>query len=100
MEIRLKENIYIGAGGDYLIPRGSVGVLRKRIVYFYDTTKTHSIGIDRDICMTCKDLFSVSQQMTDRDISQKDLLEVLMECSDMFKSKEDYNRFLEITKSL
>lgn len=100
MEIRLRENIYITSGQSYVIPRGANGVFIKRTVHFYDTTKTVSIGIDRDTCLQCPELFSVKRQLNDRDISQKELLGVVSDCSKMFKSEDDFNRFSEIIKSL
>lgn len=100
MEIRLRENIYLMSGQSYIVPRGANGILVKRVVYFYDTTKTISIGIDRDTCLQSPELFSVKRQITDREVSQKELLGVLAEHSEMFKSKEAYDRFSEIIKSL
>ena len=100
MEIRLKENLYINLERTHIIPRGAIGVMNKRVVNFYDTTKTYSVGFDRDTCLQCPELFSVKNQLSDRDINYKELLELLGSCSGMFKTKEDFDRFSEIIKSL
>ena len=49
MDIRNKEPMFITQDGkEYVVRQGTVGVERKRIIFFYDTTRTVAVGYARD----------------------------------------------------
>nr|UVY15555.1 MAG: hypothetical protein [Bacteriophage sp.] len=78
MEIRNKESLFIIQDGkEYVVRQGTVGVERKRIVFFYDTTRTAAVGYSRDFCLDSPDLFSVSRNLTDKDVSLRDVKKVV-----------------------
>lgn len=97
MEIRLRENVY---ASDKLIPRGTIGIIRKNVVYFYDTTKTTTIGFDRDTCFINKELFSVNRNLSDREISVRQIQDAAKDLHELFRSKEDFEKFVEIINTL
>ena len=78
MDIKVKESIYIQCDGhDYMIRPSTTGTERKRIVYFPDNTRTASVGFSRDFCLENPQMFSISRNITDREVSLKDAIKVL-----------------------
>lgn len=85
MEIRNKEPLFIIQDGkEYVVRQGTVGVERKRIVFFYDTTRTAAVGYSRDFCLDSPDLFSVSRVLTDKEVSLRDVKKVMEKHYDEF----------------
>ena len=90
MDIRVKEPLYIlHQNNEYVVRPGSVGVERNKVVFFYDTTKTTAVGFSRDFCIENPQTFQVSRNISDREVSIRDVLKVI-EASDISaKSKEE-----------
>ena len=83
MDIRIKESLVISVKGlDYIVRSGTIGIEKKRIVYFYDNTRSVSVGFPRDVCVNTPVMFSVSRTLTDREVSIKDVLEVIEQMED------------------
>ena len=78
MDIRIKEPLYICHNGqDYIVRQGTVGVERKKVVYFYDVTRTVAVGYSRDFCLETPTLFQVSRNITDREVPIRDVLKAV-----------------------
>ena len=78
MDIKVKESIYIQCdGNEYMVRPNTTGTERKRIVYFPDNTRTASVGFSRDFCLENPQMFSISRNITDREVSLKDAIKVL-----------------------
>lgn len=98
MDIRVKEPLYIlNRNQEYVVRPGTVGVERNRVVFFYDNTRTVAVGFSRDHCMENPQTFQVSRTLSDREVSQKDVLRIL----DEYNRKEyDLAEVYERIKSL
>ena len=80
MDIKIKEPLHILFNGhEYVVRPGTVGVERKRIVFFYDTTRTSAVGFPREYCIENPHTFQVSKTLTDREVSLKEVLKVVDE---------------------
>lgn len=80
MDIRVKEPLYIlSHGQEYVVRPGTVGVDKNKVVFFYDTTRTVATGFSRDYCVENPQTFQVSRTLTDKEVSQKDVLKILDE---------------------
>lgn len=78
MDIRVKEPLYIlSQGQEYVVRPGTVGVEKNRVVFFYDTTRTSAVGFSRDYCIENPQTFQVAKTLSDREISQRDVLKIL-----------------------
>lgn len=78
MDIRVKEPLYILIGNqEYVVRPGTVGVEKKRVVFFYDTTRTSAVGFSRDYCIDNPQTFQVMRTLSDKEVSQKDVLKIL-----------------------
>ena len=78
MDIKVKESIYVQCDGhEYMVRPNTTGTERKRIVYFPDNTRTTSVGFSRDFCLENPQMFSISRNITDREVSLKDTIKVL-----------------------
>lgn len=78
MDIRIKEPLYILHNGqDYVVRQGTVGVERKKVVYFYDVTRTVAVGYSRDFCLEATSLFQVSRNITDREVPVRDVIKAV-----------------------
>lgn len=98
MDIRIKEPLYIFSNNrEYVVRPGTIGVEKNRVVFFYDTTRTSAIGFSRDYCIENPQTFQVAKTLTDREVSQRDVLKIL----DEYKQKEyDLSVVYERIKSL
>lgn len=77
MDIKVKEALYIETlGTQYVVRAGTTGVEKKKIVYFYDNTRTCAVGFPRDLCLE-NPMFAVTRTITDREVSLKDVLSVI-----------------------
>ena len=96
MDIRIKEALVIkNAGSEYSVRSGTLGVEKNRIVFFYDTTKTQAVGFSREFCLE-NPMFVVSRNLSDRELSLKDVLAVVEQVKDPIIRKE----LSEIIKTL
>lgn len=83
MDIRVKEPIYIlHQGQEYVVRNSSTGIERNRIMMFYDGTRTAAVGFAKDFCLNTPQLFQVSRNITDAEISVKDV-EKIIESSEL-----------------
>lgn len=98
MDIRIKEPLYIFSNNrEYVVRPGTIGVEKNRVVFFYDTTRTSAIGFSRDYCIENPQTFQVAKTLTDREVSQRDVLKIL----DEYKQKKyDLSVVYERIKSL
>lgn len=98
MDIRVKEPLYIlSRGQEYVVRPGTVGVERSRTVFFYDTTRTSAVGFSRDYCIENPQTFQVAKTLSDKEVSQRDVLRIL----DEYNRKEyDLAEVYERIKSL
>ena len=80
MDIRVKEPIYINCKGqEYVIRPGTIGVDKNKVVYFYEVTRSSSVGFSRDFCMENPQIFLVSRTLSDKEVSQRDVFKILDE---------------------
>lgn len=78
MDIRVKEPLYIlSRGQEYVVRPGTVGVEKNRIVFFYDVTRTASVGYPREFCLENPQMFSVARTLTDKEVYLKDVVKTL-----------------------
>lgn len=78
MEVRNKEPFFISIGDkEYIVRQGTVGVEKNKIFFFYDTTRTACVGYSKEFCLNFPSLFSVSRNITDREVSIRDVNKVL-----------------------
>lgn len=74
MEIRIKEPLYIvQQGKEYIVRPGTVGVEKNKVVFFYDVTRTSAVGYPREYCLENPQTFQVSRNLTDREVSIRDV---------------------------
>lgn len=97
MDIRIKESLFIKCAGgvEYNVRSGTLGVERDKIVFFYDTTKTQAVGFPREFCLE-NPMFVISRNLSDRELSLKDVLSVIEKVKDPIIRKE----LSEIIKAL
>ena len=82
MDIRIKEALYLkNLGTQYVVRAGTIGVEKKKVVYFYDNTRTCAVGFPRDFCLE-NPMFAVTRTITDREVSLKDVISIVDELSD------------------
>lgn len=80
MDIRIKEPLYITSQDTmYMIRPGTVGVEKNRVVFFYDVTRTFSVGYSRDFCLENPHIFQVAKTIVDREIPYRDIVKSLEE---------------------
>lgn len=82
MDIRLKEALYLkNSGTQYIVRAGAIGVEDKKVVYFYDNTRTCAVGFPRDFCLE-NPMFSITRTINDREVFLKDVLKVIEDIKD------------------
>ena len=81
MNIYLKESCYVKSsdGTEHIIRANTLGVGKNGIVYFYDVTKTVSLGVSRDFCIENPNMFRIQREITDREISARDVVRMVRE---------------------
>lgn len=80
MDIRIREPLYIlHQDREYIVRPGTVGIERNKVVFFYDVTRTASVGYSREYCLENPQTFQVSRTLADKEISLKDIGKVLEE---------------------
>lgn len=80
MNITLRETIHISDSGvEKVVRQNTQGVLRGKTVFFYDATRTSAVGFDLDFCFENKQMFSVRREITDREVSVKEVLKIINE---------------------
>ena len=80
MDIRIKEPLYIlNRGQEYVVRPVTIGIEKNRVVFFYDTTRISAVGFSRDYCMENPQTFQVAKTLSDKEVSQKDVLRILDE---------------------
>lgn len=80
MDIRIREPLYIFSNDkEYVVRPGTVGVEKKRTVFFYDTTRTSAVGFSREYCLENPQTFQVARTLSDKDVPLKDVLKVIDE---------------------
>lgn len=85
MDIKVKEPLYILSNNrEYVVRAGTSGVERNRVFFFYDTTRTSAVGFSRDHCIENTQTFQVSRNLSDKEISQRDVFKIL----DSYERKE------------
>ena len=94
MDIRIKEAIYIRGGDvEHVVRPGTVGVEHKKVVYFYDVTRTLATGFSRDFCLENPQMFQVSRNLFDKEVSLRDVLKIIDESSlDSKQTEELYQK--------
>ena len=69
MDIRIREPLYITQNGaEYVVRPGTVGVEKNKVVFFYDVTRTASVGFARDFCLENPQMFQVARTLEDKEI--------------------------------
>ena len=80
MDIRIKETLYLHNNDtDYIVRANTMGVEKNKIVYFYDVTRTISVGFPRVFCTENPQMFQVSRTLSDREISITDAVKAIKE---------------------
>lgn len=80
MDIRIREPLYITQNGaEYVVRPGTVGVEKNKVVFFYDVTRTASVGFARDFCLENPQMFQVVRTLEDKEIPLKAVAKVLSE---------------------
>lgn len=75
MDIRIKEPLYISQNGqEYIVRPATVGVERNKLIFFYDVTKTASVGFPKEFCLETPQLFQVARTMSDKEVSLRDVI--------------------------
>lgn len=102
MDITLRETLYVTSSErEHVIRQGTIGVLRNRTVFFYDTTKTIAVGVDRDFCIENKGMFSVSKNLSDSEISIKQVEEIIRSTPpEELQNSQGISRLIERIKSI
>ena len=78
MEILIRETMYVTQNGqDYVIGHSTIGVERKNIIYFYDTTKTVAVGFTLAYCKENRNLFLLNRSITDREVSVRQIVKII-----------------------
>lgn len=78
MDIRVKEPLYLFIQGqEYVVRPGTVGVEKNRVVFFYDNTRTASVGFSRDYCLENPQTFQIAKTLSDKEVSQRDVFKIL-----------------------
>ena len=90
MDIRIKETMYLRSENtEHVVRSGTVGVETKKVVYFYDVTRTTAIGFARDFCLENPQIFQVSRNLSDKEVSIRDVLKVIDESDLNSKQAEE-----------
>lgn len=80
MDIRIKEPMYIRSGEiEHVVRPGTVGVEHKKVIYFYDVTRTVAAGFSREFCIENPQLFQISRNLSDKEVSVRDVLKIIDE---------------------
>lgn len=80
MNIRIRETMYIRSGDvEHIVRPGTIGVEHKKVVYFYDVTRTVAAGFSRDFCLENPQIFNVSRSLSDKEVFLRDVLKVIDE---------------------
>lgn len=94
MEVRIKESVTITVDNtDRIIRHGTVAVVRGRMFFFYDSTKTASIGFDRETVFENKQMFQVSNIMEKPSIDVLELNEFLKKNKPVGVTDKDWEKF-------
>ena len=78
MDIRIKEALYVSTKeGSYVVRQNTLGVEKKGVIFFHDSTKTASVGFDKNFCIENPQTFNVSRTLSDKEVSVRDVIKVL-----------------------
>lgn len=82
MNIRIKEPLYVHIdNNEYVVRPGTAGVEKNRVVFFHDVTRNAAVGFPRDCCLDNPQIFQVSRTLTDKEVSVKDVIRLVEDCS-------------------
>ena len=99
MDIRVVEPLYIRSQGqEYIVRPGTIGVDKNRVIFFYDVTRTASVGFSRDFCLENPQLFKVARTLSDKEVSIRDVLKMAEQAS--YLSSEQLSHLLDDIKNL
>lgn len=80
MEIRLKEPLYLLCDGtEHVVRAGTIGVEKKKLIYFYDSTSKNAFGCPKQFCIENPQMFAVQRNLTDTEIPLRDVMKLAKE---------------------
>lgn len=102
MDVSLKETVYVSVNGqEHVVRQQTLGTLRGKVVYFYDTTRTVAVGFHKSFCIENPVMFQIQRNLSERDVPLKEVLKVIGEVSSEDLRNPDTLRILaEKIKSL
>lgn len=77
MDIRIRETLFVDVqGAQYVVRAATLGVERKHVIHFFDTTKTVSVAFPKQFCLESP-LFYVVAKLEDKEVSLNDVLKTI-----------------------